>query len=149
MPKMKSKKSLIPGEVNSMKEAVAALEQMEEIQAEIEEKQRQTVELKQSVTSWAVDHKVETIQLDDHYYRQIQRYNRGWDADALKELVKGKKDGNGKPLWNFITKRVPDAEKINTAVKMKFLKQTQVDKAFVETPQKPFLQKFQGESYGS
>ena len=120
---------------------------MEEIQAEIEAKQKQTVELKSRLLLWAVDYMVEVIPLDGHYYRQIQRYNRGWDAETPKELVKGKEGGLGSSLCNFITKRVPDPERINSAVKKKLLKQSQVDKAFIETPQKPFLQKFQGEAY--
>lgn len=134
-----------PIEIDSMEAAVAALEQMEEINEALMQAQKRTVDLKKAVTSWAVYKKVDVIQLDGHYYRQIQRHNRGWDADKLKDAVKGLKDKKGKPLWNFITKRIPDPEKIDMAVNMKLVPEKKIMKCFVEKPQAPFLQKFEGE----
>jgi hypothetical protein len=135
-----------PIEIDSMEAAQAALEEMQEINTAITAAQARTVDLKKSVTAWAVQKKIDVIQIDGCYFRQITRMNRGWDAEKLKKIVKGMKDGSGKPLWNFITKRVPDAEKIDAAVTMKFISQKKVDKAFVEIPQAPFLQRFEGEA---
>lgn len=132
--------------INSMDDAVAALEEMEDISAQIALAEARTVALKKEVTEWAVTKKVDVIQLDDHYYRQIQRFNRGWNTDKLKEIVKGKKDKKGKPLWNYITRRVPDPEKIDLAVKHKLITQKEIDKAFEEKAQKPFLQQYRGEA---
>jgi len=132
--------------IESMDDAVAALEEMEEISGLIAKAQARTVELKKNVTDWAVDKRVIVIQLDGVYYRQINRSNSGWDSEKAKEIVKGLKDKKGKPLWNFITRRVLDPEKIDLAVKQKLIPEKKIMKAFKSTPQKPFLQKFTGEA---
>ena len=133
-------------QITDMDAAIDALREMEEISEQIAVAQARTVDLKKEVTEWAVDKKVDVIQLDDHYYRQIQRTNSGWNVDKLKKIVKGLKTKEGKPLWNFITRRVPDPEAINVAVKRGLISESKINKAFEQTPQKPFLQKFLGEA---
>lgn len=132
--------------IESEDDAAAALEEMEEISAAIEAAQRRTVELKKAATDWAVDSKVAVIQLGDHYYRQIQRSQRQWDLEKLKKITKDMTTPSGKSLFNFITRRSADPDKINQAVAKKFISEKKINKAFVEKPQAPFLQRFQGEA---
>jgi hypothetical protein len=105
---------------------------------------------------------VPVIQLDGFYWRVIQRMSRFFvatpadmpdpkpkGAKSLKELCQGKTVKSGSktiPLWSFITKRVIDPSKIDQAVNLGYLKQSEVDKTYLESPQKPFIQKFDGEA---
>jgi hypothetical protein len=145
--------------IRSKAEAEEALRLLEEIEEEISPKMIQATELKKAATAYAVDKKLDTIQLDGCYYRQITRYTRFWvgtDEDvpaeqagvkSLQALVKGKK-ANGKPLWQLITKRVPDPDKISEAVGKGWIEETEIEQAFVEKPQRPFLQRFTGDADG-
>lgn len=147
----------------NMQDAIEALEEMEAIQDEIAPKMARQVDLKKAVTEFAVKKKVDVVQLDGLYFRQINRATRFWvgettempaprpkGAKSLREICKGKfatVRGREIPLWNYITKRVPDPEKISRAVELGFVKQTEIDKAFLEKPQAPFLQKYTGEAH--
>lgn len=148
--------------VKSLKEAIAALEEMEQIGEEIAEKMARQVELKKAATAYAVSKSVDVIQLDGKYFRQVNRSSRFWvgepddmpqptpkGAKSLKEICEGLKavvNGKQVPLWNYVTKRIPDPEKIARAVDKGFVKQSVVDKAFLEKPQAPYLQRFSGEA---
>jgi len=156
-------KSLAPISIKTMDDAVAALEEMEAIGDEIKEKMARQVDLKKSVTTWAVAKKVDVVQLEGGYYRQINRSSRFWvgepsdmpdpaprGAKSLREICKGlTAQVNGKtiPLWNYITKRVPDPEKIDKAVDLGFITDAKISKAYIEKPQVPFLQRFAGEAH--
>ncbi len=132
--------------VKSMDDAVAVLEEMEEINAVIMKAQQRVVDLKKAATVWAVEKKADVIQLDGRYYRQIQRHSRSWDADVLKGIVAGMTVGKkGTPLWNFITRRTVNPEKIEQAVKKGYISEKKITKAFTEKPQQPFLQRYMGE----
>lgn len=150
--------------VTNLDEAVRALEEMEEIGERIKDDMAKQVELKKAATAWAVAKKVDVIQLENVYYRQINRASRFWvgepdempdpmpkGAKSLREITRGmvaNVKGKEIPLWNFITKRVPDPEKIDRAVALGFVKESVISKAFIEKPQAPFLQRFQGEASG-
>jgi hypothetical protein len=143
--------------IKSKAEAEEALRLLEEIEEEISPKMIQATELKKAATQYAVDKKLDVIQLDGCYYRQINRATRFWvgtdddvpdgltNVKSLQSLVKGKK-ANGKPLWQLITKRVPDPEKISEAVGKGWVEETEIQEAFVEKPQRPFLQRFVGDA---
>lgn len=149
--------------VKTTRDAVLALEEMEEIGQRIKDDMARQVELKKAATAFAVAKKVDVIQLENSYYRQINRSSRFWvgektdmpdpapkGAKSLREICAGKVAhvrGKNVPLWNFITKRVPDPEKIDAAVNQGFIKQNEIDKAFLEKPQAPFLQRFEGEAH--
>ena len=148
--------------VKTLDDAIAALEEMEEIGERIAEDMARQVELKKAATAFAVAKRVDVLQLDGHYFRQINRASRFWvgeesdmpvpkpkGAKSLREICRLKKavmNGKQVPLWNFITKRVPDPEKISRAVDLGYVKQAEIDKAFLEKPQAPFLQRFVGEA---
>lgn len=131
--------------ITTKKEAIAALKRLEEIQVEIEEALDESVRLKKGATAWAAETRTTVIQLDGAYYRLVQRYSRSWDEAKLRKLVKDVKV-NGKALWNLITTRQPDPDKIQAAVAQGWIKQKEVDKAFIEKPQAPFLQRYVGEA---
>lgn len=133
--------------IRSLDDAIAALERVDAIQEQIDPLMREATDLKRAATQFAVSKKLDTIQLDGHYYRHIQRYNKLWDAEVLKRIVKGKFvkfRGKKTPLWQLVTKRIPDPELIQEAVAQGWVKEKEVALAFVEKPQSPFLQKFQG-----
>lgn len=148
--------------VSNMSQAIQALERMEAIEAQVEPLMKEAVELKKAATEYAVEKKVDVIQLGDHYYRQINRSNRFWvatpddmppgapkKAKSLKEITKGIKvtvKGKKVALWNLITKRVPDPVAIDQAVTKGWIDEDEINKAYLEKPQNPFLQKFSGEA---
>lgn len=107
---------------------------------------------RKDATDYAVTHAATVIPNEGFYHRRIQRFSRFFDEKALRKVCEGKVakvkvGGKTKevPLWNFITKRVPDADKIDAAVNRGFLTDKQVAKAYVQKPQSPFLQRFAGE----
>lgn len=114
-------------------------------------------------TTYMHSHATPVVQCEGHYWRLIQRMTRffvGTDDDmpenapkgakSLKALCQGKKVGKkDTPLWNFITKREVDPKKLDEAVNKGYLKQKDVDKAYLESPQKPFVQPFTGEALDS
>ena len=148
--------------VTSMKEARRTLQRMEEINAQIVPLQNEAVQLKKDVTAFAVSKKAVVIQLDGCYYRLIERSNRIWvatpddmptpapkGARSLKEICKGVKvkvKGKSVPLWNAITKRVPDPIAIENAVNQGWIDEDEIHRAYLEKPQSTFLQRYEGDS---
>lgn len=150
--------------VESKKDAIAALDEMETIQEFIDPLMQRTVELKKAAQAFAVKTKTTSLDLPQRsmYFRLIQRYTRMWigtdedmpdpkpkNAKSLKEITseikikrKGKKTTS---LWNLITKRVPDPDLINEAVGKGWITEKKISKAFVEKPQAQFLQRYHGQ----
>lgn len=144
--------------IKTKAEAEEALRRVVEIEEELAPKMAEASALKIAATDYAVSKKLDVIQLDGMYFRQITRFNRVWigteedlpaglsgKVKSLASIVKGKKV-NGKPLWQLITKRVPDPEKINEAVGKGWISEDEIAPAFFERPQKPFLQKYVGDA---
>ena len=158
----KAAAKLAPVTVNTMAEAIAALDELEEISIRIEDDMRRQVDLKKAATAFSVKKKVDVIQLDGVYYRQVKRSNRFWvgerdempspapkGAKSLREICAGLTatvKGKQVPLWNYITKRVPDPEKIEKAVALGFITEAKISKAYIEKSQAPFLQRYVGEA---
>jgi len=157
MPK-KTKKQI---QIKSLEEAQEALARMDEIQDEIDPLMKEAVDLKKAVTEFAVKKKITVIQLDGAYYRQINRNTRMWvatpddmpeavaGAKSLREICKGitvKIKGKQVPLWNLVTRRVPDPAGIDKAVNEGWISEKEISKAYVEKPQAPFLQRYTGEA---
>lgn len=92
-------------------------------------------------------HGVKVVQLDGCYFRLIQRTSRFWDALKVKRIVKGKKV-DGKPLWNFITARSLDAQKLDQAIQLGYIDEKTVKAAYLEKVGNPFIQVFKGEIVG-
>jgi hypothetical protein len=151
-----------PFSIKSVADAKKALERMEEIEAEISPLMKEATDLKVAATEFAVKKKVDAIQLDGVYFRQINRATRMWIAEpddmpesapskakSLREICKGitvKVKGKKIPLWQAITKRVPDPELIDKAVSNGWIDEDEIHKAYLEKPQKPFLQRYVGEA---
>jgi hypothetical protein len=147
-----------------MNDAIMALSRVEEIQEQINPLMVEATELKKAATEFAVSKGIDVVQLEDVYYRQIQRYNKKWigtrdeipinvtmpkGTRALYDIAKGRKvkiNGKKRSLWSLLTRRVPDPEKINEAVGKGWIEQDEVEAAFIEIPQQPFLQRFTGEA---
>lgn len=153
-----------PVSVESKKDALAALDEMEEIQEFIDPLMKRAVELKKAAQQFAVTTKTVSLDLPQRsmYFRLIQRHTRMWvgtdedmpdpkpkNARSLKSITneiiikrKGKKPTS---LWNLITKRVPDSDLINEAVGKGWITDKKISKAFIEKPQAPFLQRYHGQ----
>jgi hypothetical protein len=150
MMPVKSKRSeatLNPDLLKSREDLEAALEMFLEINAEIEEKVRLCTKLKRSATQYAIENDIDVVQLRGSYFRLIRRATNSWDATKLAKLVKGKRvtvHGKKIPLWQYITKRVPDPEKIKEAVESGYVKQKDIQEAYVTKDQMPFFQNYQG-----
>ena len=151
--------------IRNEKQLREALVEFERLKAEVDPINARLVELKREATEYAVAKKIAVVQLDNVYFRQIQRSNRFWagtdddipanapdGARSLFSIVKGKKvKSNGKsvPLWQLITRRIPDPDKLQTAVAKKWISQDDLDAAFLEKPQAPFLQRYEGVADGN
>lgn len=142
--------------VKTKAEAEEALTELDRIQTEIGPKMIEAAELKKAATAFAEKKNVDVVQLDGAYYRLITRNTRMWiatdddmpqgvkgGAKSLQSIVKGIKIGK-KPLWQLITKRVPDPELIDEAVRQGWISEKKIGKAFIEKPQNPFLQRYEG-----
>lgn len=116
-------------------------------------------EAKKQVTAYQVTHSRPVVQLDNGYYRKVQRMTRFWvatpkdmpspkpkGAKSLKEICKDKL-ADGKPLWNFITRRVPDKTLMDLAVKRGYVTADELGKAYVEKPQAAFIQRYDGQAF--
>lgn len=143
--------------VDAEERAVEILEMMEAAAEALKPIQDFITDARTAVTEFQRTRGVRTVQLDGHYWRLVERFTRYWvatpadmptpkpkGAKSLREICKGKADGNGKPLWNFITRRVPDAKLIDQAVKEGFITTKEIQKAYLEKPQTPFIQRYDG-----
>lgn len=148
--------------VRSMEEAISYLEEMEAITEAIAPLLRHQVDIKKVVTQYGVRKKVAVFQCDGLYFRQVNRANRFWastdddlpnprpkGARSLKAIMSGKTvkvKGVKKSLWNLVTRRVVDQEKLNDAVSKGWITEKEIEKAYIEKSQAPFYQRFQGEA---
>ena len=159
---MAKKKAAEGISIKSMADAQKALEEMEKIELEIAPQMRRATELKKAVTAFAVKKNIPVVQLDGVYYRHIQRNTHKWiptdedmpgtapkGAKSVMAIVKGRKvkiKGKSVPLWQLITKRVVDPQLIDQAVTQGHITEKEIEKAYVATPQAPFLQRYTGEA---
>jgi len=148
--------------VGSKRELVEALERLDELQEQIAPLENEASALKVAATKYATSRGLDVVQLDGRYWRRVRRSSRRWvgteeempekapkGAQALSELVRGRyvtRKGKKIALWNLLTKRVPDPERIDAAIKAKQIKLDEIEAAYVEIPQAEFLQRYQGEA---
>lgn len=151
--------------VKSKAQAKAALLLMEELKNDIatlkrehgiDELEQDAVELKKAAEGYMVAKEVDEIQLDNGNYAKLIRggYDRHWvlndseipeNAPGVKSLrsILKKKFGTStagyRDAMRRITKRIPDAEKIEEAVSEGLLTEKEIAPAFVEKERKPYL----------
>lgn len=133
--------------VKNREELALALQEAQELQEQIEPLMRRVTELKKGAVYYAAEKRIDVVQLDGSYWRLISRTSRGWDASMLRKIVGKKKvkiKGKMKPLWNLLTKRVPDPDAINDAINEGFVDEGEIEEAFIERPQQPFMQRYEG-----
>jgi hypothetical protein len=151
--------------IKNEKELRQALVEFERLKTEVDPINARLTDLRRAATEYAIERKIDVVQLDNVYFRQIQRTSRFWagfDSDipadapdgakSLFAIVKGKKvklNGKLTPLWQLITKRIPDPERIQTAVAKQWISQEEIGAAFLEKPQTPFLQRYEGVADGN
>lgn len=155
-------------QIKSKAQAKAALLMMQELKDEIstlrresglDELEQDAVELKKAAEGYMVTKEIDEIQLENGSYAKIIRggYDRHWvlndseileDASGVKSLrsILKMKFGPGtrdyRDAIRRVTKRIPDAEKIEYAVSEGLLTEKEIAPAFVEKEKKPYLRLF-------
>jgi hypothetical protein len=146
---------------DALTEFVDTETEIEVLMEQIKPLQRKAVELKKAATYFADERKIDAIPMDGFYFRLIRRHERFWvgtradmpkgapkKAKPLKDIVAGryvKRGGKKVSLWNFLTRRIPDAEKINDAINEGLISEEELAPAYLERPQAPYLRKYDGE----
>lgn len=146
--------------VDSMERAIEVLTAVEQAKKDIRPILDFIEQGKVHAQSYAVTHAVDVIQLENCYYRKIKRHSRMWvtrpegmpkpkpkGAKSVLEIVADKTvkvNGKRKKVWNLITTRTVDPVKIDKAVRKGWVKQSEIDKAYLEIPGNPFIQRFEG-----
>jgi hypothetical protein len=154
--------------IKSKAQAKSALALMQELKDEIsalskehgiDEMMQDAVELKKAVEGFMIEKDIDEIQIDNESYGKLIKggYDRHWvlldseipeDAPGVKSLrsiLKKKYKGQPaqfKEVMRRITKRIPDAEKIEEAVSDGTLRESEIAPAFVEKEKKPYLRVF-------
>lgn len=122
----------------------------------IDELEQDAVELKKAAEGYMVAKGIDEIQLDGESYAKVIRggYDRHWillDSEITEQMpgVKslrsilqkkfGKSTQGYRDAMRKITKRIPDAEKIEEAVSEGLLTEKEIAPAFVEKEKKPYL----------
>lgn len=127
--------------VNSEDDAKKALQMRVELKDGIAEELQQIEELGQAVAGWMKNNDVKQISIEGGHGTLIQRYNPNkWDGDVLLELVKKAKPKSWKRIWQALTSRQPDPDKIQQAVKEGLIALPKIEDAYVMgAPQRPFV----------
>jgi hypothetical protein len=154
--------------IKSKPQLKAALVLMQELKDEIseamkehgiDEMQQDAVELKKAAEGYMTTKDIDEIQLTNGSYAKLIRggYDRHWvlnDSEipenapgvkSLRSILKKKFGGNTlgyKDAMRRITKRIPDAERIEEAVSEGLLTEKEIAPAFVEKEKKPYLRIF-------
>jgi hypothetical protein len=147
--------------ISNEAELKSALNRVDELQEQIAPLEHEAGALKTAATKYADGKNIDVVQLDGRYYRRIQRASRRWvgieddmpnkapaSARPLSKLVKGKwvtQNGKRVPLWNLLTRRIPDPERIDAATRQGIIDLKDIEAAYVEIPQQVFYQRFSGE----
>jgi hypothetical protein len=137
-----------------------ALQLLTDLKPKLQEIEKFQSIVKSHATTYMHSHALPVVQVDGSYWRKIVRTTRFWVAEdkdvpdsaprsakSLKSLCQGKVAKVGKksiPLWQYITKRVIDPEKIDMAVQHGFLTEKEIGKAYLERDGNPFIQEFTG-----
>jgi len=112
----------------------------ESIQDEIDEMER----LKWASSSWMKENDVIRLPLPGMKKKAtlVQRHSSAWDRDVLLKLVKKAKPKSWKKVWQALTTREPDRDKIQQAIKDGIIKADSISDAFIQKPQNVFVQVF-------
>jgi len=168
---MAATKKKQPGVVKTEADAKAALLKVREIQEQIAvlyalhgitDLENEITVLKQAATAWAVENDKDTIGLGGKLYARLRRdkYGGTWvatDDDLTNDtpvdvmplrLILKKKFGSDaakyREVWNRVTKRTVDPEKLDRVVQEGILTAEEVSPAFFEKDKKPFIQIYGG-----
>src|SRR5262245_368372 len=166
-----AKRKVAPGLVKTEAEAKRALLKYREIKddiavrmaaAGIPELEEQADELRRQATDWAVKSDKETISLGGTLYARLRRdkYGGTWMATdndvtaytpvnvmSMRANLKKKyaKDAaQFREVWNRVTKRAVDPEKLDRVVQEGVLTADEIAPAYYEKDKKPFIQIYGG-----
>lgn len=152
-------------DVKNEKQAKEALRAMIELKHEVARLQEEhgitemmddSTELKKAATRWAVEQNQEAIDIGGGVYARLRRdkYGGTWiatddDLDgapgtslSLRRILRVKFKGDKAALteiWNRVTKRTVDPDKLNRVVEEGLLSAEEIAPAFYEKEKQPFL----------
>jgi len=133
--------------IKTFADAQQALELALQIEDEIMDDYNDMKQLKSSVARWMDRNDTKRITsgkegspMEGRYATVIVRSRRKWNADKLKSALKEISARDWKHLWQHCTVRVPDADKIDQAVKRGLIELEDISEALEETKDAPFIQ---------
>lgn len=148
--------------IETLEQAQEALQEYDELMLSVKPVLTYAEEIRKAATGFAKSTLTEVIPVEGGYWRKQQRFSRvlvETNNDIPKNAPKGTKSlrslckgltitrkGKEMPLWNFITVRVVDRDKLAQAVSLGAISEKKAAKAFLETPQAAFIQRYEGEA---
>lgn len=110
----------------------AAEEEMEEEYGYLSLKS-ETDALKEAVRQFMVTAAVDHAPVEGRgRFQMVRRFSRKWNPDKLRSII-------GEKNFKKVTKRVVDSDKLDEFVRSGGYDQKQLEPAYEETPQKPFI----------
>jgi hypothetical protein len=139
-------------QIKTVADATEAVARAREYKAEIKDIMNDTTELSRAAARFLHEKGISEVELEDgSTVKVVQRHNRFWAATdddvpdgigarSLRSIIGDRKTGKGKKVWNFITKRVIDEDKLDIAVGRGYITEDEIAPALIEKPQSPYLQ---------
>lgn len=109
--------------------------------------EKDLVSYKAAVTNYMIAKKKKSIPGSGYHGTLVEGFDGRWDMVKLRRILKKKE--NFKEIWNTITTRTLDAEKLNEAVEEGMIKAKEIQAAWVEVPRRPYLRLFEESDNGN
>lgn len=128
--------------VTTPEECVKAVELAYELKEGIKEELDEIDELRKAAANYMKENDIKQLDLPnvDGHATLIQRHDSYWDGEELLDLVKEHEPKNWKRIWQRLTVRVPDREKIQQAIRNGLIDADSISGAFKQKAQKPYVQ---------
>lgn len=162
LPKMSTTEITYPmgaASVENEAHAIEVLTAYVETKAQIDPIIKTLEIMRKVATDWMKRTKTPTVQLEESYFRLVQRHTRKWvtrksempkpkpkGVKSLEEICKGRVTDAGKPLFNAVTTRVADPAKIDVAINKGWITEDEIMAAYIEFPNEAYVQQYQGEA---
>jgi hypothetical protein len=128
--------------ITSPDDAAKAMEMAYEIKEGIKEELEEYEELRLAVADYMHRAHIKQVTFPnmEKHGTLIQRHDSFWDRTELLALVKKAKPKTWKKVWQALTTRQPDREKIQESIKAGVISGDAISEAFKQKPQRPYVQ---------
>jgi hypothetical protein len=130
-------------QIQTTKDAIEAVELRQELKEAINEAEQDAVAVTKALAEFMRKSNLPDFKAGEYRAKFVRRTQRFWDAERLKEIVRDEfdyEDGDSwQKLWQSLTVRIPDSEKINQAVAAKDVELDDIQDAYVEIPGNEYL----------